>query len=204
MTESSGEVLNEKIANLDYLNAIINETLRLHPPVPTLLQRKTPPEGITVEGTYVPGNTIVSCPQYVLGRSESISFMKLVNVSKSREIADYIPFSLAGDAAYDKPDAFIPERWYLYPEMIKDKNAFAPFSTGGSPFYYILNFASCSKETANAPSLRNLSTFVLFPIEDKLAQTRLFFGNPTYRTKVAKHSVLTQVRMAALADLLLF
>lgn len=73
MTDPSGEVLNEKIANLDHLNGIINETLRLHPAVPTLLQRKTPPEGITIEGTYVPGNMIVSCPQYVLGRSESIS-----------------------------------------------------------------------------------------------------------------------------------
>ena len=140
MTESSGEVLNEKIANLDHLNAIINETLRLHPPVPTLLQRKTPPEGITVGGTHIPGNTIVSCPQYVLGRSESICCMALVYLSKSREIAKYLRFSLTGDAAYDKPDAFIPERWYLYPEMIKDKSAFAPFSTGRLLFYYILKF----------------------------------------------------------------
>lgn len=70
MTEASGEVLHEKIAHLEHLNAIINETLRLHPPVPSLLQRKTPPEGITVEGTYIPGNTVVACPQYVLGRSK--------------------------------------------------------------------------------------------------------------------------------------
>jgi tryprostatin B 6-hydroxylase len=72
MTDSSGEVLNENIVNLDHLNAVIYETLRLHPPVPSLLQRTTPPEGITVEGTYVPGNATVSCPQYVLGRSESV------------------------------------------------------------------------------------------------------------------------------------
>jgi tryprostatin B 6-hydroxylase len=69
--ESSGEVLNEKISNLKHLNAVINEALRMHPPVPTALQRKTPPEGITVDGTYIPGNTTVICPQYVLGKSKS-------------------------------------------------------------------------------------------------------------------------------------
>ena len=31
---------------------------------------------------------------------------------------------------YDSPDSFVPERWYSKPEMIKHKDAFAPFSTG--------------------------------------------------------------------------
>ena len=68
--QASGEVLNQDITHLEHLNAVINETLRLHPPVPTALQRKTPPEGITVGETYIPGNTTVICPQYVMGRSE--------------------------------------------------------------------------------------------------------------------------------------
>ncbi|KAF4629546.1 hypothetical protein G7Y89_g8601 [Cudoniella acicularis] len=103
MTEPNGEVLNEKIANLEHLNAIINEVLRLHPPVPSMLQRKTPPEGIDIDGEFIPGNTVVSCPQYVLGRSSQI---------------------------YEKPEEFIPERWYLQPDLIKEKKAWAPFSTG--------------------------------------------------------------------------
>ena len=70
MTEPNGDILNERIANLDHLNAVIYETLRLHPPVPSLIQRKTPPEGIVVDGTFIPGDTIVSCPQYVIGRSK--------------------------------------------------------------------------------------------------------------------------------------
>lgn len=70
MTDPSGDVLNEKLANLEHLNAVIQETLRLHPPVPSMLQRKTPSEGIMIDGTFIPGNTIVSCPQYVIGRSE--------------------------------------------------------------------------------------------------------------------------------------
>jgi tryprostatin B 6-hydroxylase len=71
MTDPSGDVLNEKIVNLQHLNAVIQETLRLHPPVPSLIQRKTPPEGIVIDGTVIPGNMIISCPQYVIGRSES-------------------------------------------------------------------------------------------------------------------------------------
>lgn len=29
-----------------------------------------------------------------------------------------------------RPDEFIPERWYKYPGLIKDRSAFAPFSLG--------------------------------------------------------------------------
>ncbi|KAL3477119.1 cytochrome P450 [Aspergillus californicus] len=100
---SGGEVLNEKIASLDHLNGVINETLRLFPPTPTEFQRYTPPEGITIDGTFIPGNTYLQCPMYVLGRSEDI---------------------------YDQAKEFIPERWYKYPDMIKEKTAFIPFGLG--------------------------------------------------------------------------
>ena len=71
--EPSHEVLHGKIANLPHLNAIINENLRLHPPAAASLQRKTPPEGITIEGVYISGNMTVMRPQYVLGRGRSES-----------------------------------------------------------------------------------------------------------------------------------
>lgn len=102
-TGSSGEILHEKIAHLDHLNGIIYESLRLHPPVPTALQRKSPPEGIEIDGTFIPGNVTVFCPQYVIGRNEEI---------------------------YPNADQFLPERWYKYPELVKERSAFAPFSTG--------------------------------------------------------------------------
>ncbi|MCJ1231843.1 hypothetical protein MMC12_008522, partial [Toensbergia leucococca] len=91
---SAGSISHQKIQHLNYLNGFINETLRLHPPVPTALPRITPPEGIEIGDTYVPGNMTVWCPQYVIGRSENI---------------------------YTNAQAFIPERWYSQQHLIKEK-----------------------------------------------------------------------------------
>lgn len=51
-----------------HLNAVINESLRMHPPLPTGASRITPPEGITIDDVFVPGSTNVTVPQYALGR----------------------------------------------------------------------------------------------------------------------------------------
>lgn len=50
------------------LEAIINEVLRLRPTVLTGSQRLTPPEGLTIGDTYIPGETIVWLPPYQLNR----------------------------------------------------------------------------------------------------------------------------------------
>ena len=70
MPGGTTEALHQKIANLEHLNGIIYETLRLHPPVPTAIERFTPPEGIEIGGKYIPGNMNIWCPQYVMGRSK--------------------------------------------------------------------------------------------------------------------------------------
>lgn len=59
------------LQELPHLNGVINETLRLHPALPTGGLRQTPPEGITVAGQFIPGNVTVSAPRYSLGRRES-------------------------------------------------------------------------------------------------------------------------------------
>ena len=67
---ASGQgISNQKLQSLDLLNGVINEALRLHPPAGLSLPRKTPPEGLTIEDTYIPGYMTVWCPQYVIGRS---------------------------------------------------------------------------------------------------------------------------------------
>lgn len=66
--EVAGEFSHERIAALPHLNGFINETLRLHPPIPSTIQRKTPLGGIEIDGIYIPGNVTVFCPQYIIGR----------------------------------------------------------------------------------------------------------------------------------------
>ncbi|KAF4212934.1 hypothetical protein CNMCM8980_000486 [Aspergillus fumigatiaffinis] len=101
--DDEGEVRGANIAQLEHLNGVINEALRMYPAVPSGLERKTPAEGIQVEGVHIPAEMTVYCPQYAMGRSE---------------------------LCYARPDEFIPERWYKYPDLIKDRSAFAPFSLG--------------------------------------------------------------------------
>jgi tryprostatin B 6-hydroxylase len=59
------------LQSLPHLNGFINETLRLHPPVPSAGLRITPPEGLTVVDRYIPGNTTVVVPVYSLHRRKS-------------------------------------------------------------------------------------------------------------------------------------
>jgi len=56
------------IQDAKYLNGVINEVLRLHPPVPSGLLRQTPPEGIIVGEKFIPGGVTVSAPTWSMGR----------------------------------------------------------------------------------------------------------------------------------------
>lgn len=51
-----------------FLAALINETLRLHPPTPSGSLRQTPPDGLTFGKTFIPGGVTVSTPTWSLGR----------------------------------------------------------------------------------------------------------------------------------------
>lgn len=71
--EANADVTNiasEAIQGLPLLAAVIDETLRMHPSVPSGLPRVTPPEGLQLGGTYIPGKTTVSCPTWTIQRSE--------------------------------------------------------------------------------------------------------------------------------------
>jgi len=51
----TGVTRHQSLVNLPYLNAVINETLRLHSPVPMGLLRQAPPDGCSIEGYHIPG-----------------------------------------------------------------------------------------------------------------------------------------------------
>lgn len=98
-----GEFTNADLSKIEYLDAVINETMRIDNPVANNAARLTPPGGITVEGVWIPGGVAVRVPGYVMMRSEK---------------------------AFVHPDDFIPERWTTKPGLVLDPAAFFPFLTG--------------------------------------------------------------------------
>ncbi|KAJ5106780.1 hypothetical protein N7456_003455 [Penicillium angulare] len=91
-------------SQIPYLDAIITETLRLKPVVPSGLKRLTPPEGLMVDEVWIPGKTIVITPQHVIHRDER---------------------------NFERPLEFLPERWLEEGKhMHKDERAWFPFSLG--------------------------------------------------------------------------
>ncbi|QMW46938.1 hypothetical protein G4B11_010417 [Aspergillus flavus] len=52
------EITSTTALQLPYLQAVISEGLRIYPPGSQGFPRNTPPQGIVVKGTYVPGNVI--------------------------------------------------------------------------------------------------------------------------------------------------
>lgn len=70
-TETEADTFEtNSLAKLPFLQACIDESLRLFPPVPSGLQRQTPPQGIRIGGREIPGNTIVMTPTYLLCRGQ--------------------------------------------------------------------------------------------------------------------------------------
>ncbi|KAF4340428.1 pisatin demethylase cytochrome P450 [Fusarium beomiforme] len=73
------------LQNLTHLNAVIDESLRLHPPVPSGLQRVTPPQGLMIGDTMVPGNTIVQVPMHTIQRGRYSCVGKQLGLMETKE-----------------------------------------------------------------------------------------------------------------------
>lgn len=58
------------LQKLKHLAAFTNEILRLYPPTPTGGYRISPPQGLTIAGRYIPGNTTIVAPKYHIARRE--------------------------------------------------------------------------------------------------------------------------------------
>lgn len=121
VTKLRGELSTAAPGDSKFLAALINETLRLHPPVPSGVLRQTPPEGLRFGSTFVPGGVTVSTPIWSLGHCEycNLNFMT-VSLTDTQTV----------ESAFPRPNEFIPERWTTSPELLVNKVAFIPFSTG--------------------------------------------------------------------------
>ncbi|KAH6900409.1 cytochrome P450 [Thelonectria olida] len=58
--------------SLPYLQAVVREGLRMHPPVGGLGFKQVPPEGDTINGFFVPGGTQIGQGFYAVGRSKIV------------------------------------------------------------------------------------------------------------------------------------
>ncbi|RKP05869.1 cytochrome P450, partial [Thamnocephalis sphaerospora] len=102
--DKNASITHADVRDLPYLNAVINETLRVHPVAAGDAQRVVPAEGVQLCGQFIPGGTIVIPQMYVLHHLE---------------------------AHWSDPFAFKPERWLVSPERMHEmKRAFIPFSMG--------------------------------------------------------------------------
>lgn len=60
----------QEAQQLPYLDAVIKEAGRLHPPFGLHLERYVPPEGAVICGTHLPGGTIVGTNSWAIHRRE--------------------------------------------------------------------------------------------------------------------------------------
>jgi cytochrome P450 len=65
-------VRDAEARTLPYLQAVIHEGLRIHPPATGLLSKVTPPEGDTINGVFVPGGTNVASNTWAVMRNKDI------------------------------------------------------------------------------------------------------------------------------------
>lgn len=101
---SAADMHFNALQDLPYMNACIDEALRIFPPVPTGLTRTVPASGDTVAGEFLPGGVTVSCHSWA---------------------ATHSPLNFA------RPDEFLPERWLGDPAFAGDNHeATQPFSLG--------------------------------------------------------------------------
>jgi cytochrome P450 family 628 len=116
--DSDGIIEDDDLIGKPYLLGIISESLRLHPPVPSGVQRVTPSSGAVIAGRYIPGDTVVTTPTYSLQRG-MMTYIKM-----------NLMLSFVDPRAFSMPDEFIPERWTSKPELILRKDAFVAFGYG--------------------------------------------------------------------------
>jgi cytochrome P450 len=103
--ETITDIKWERVRELQYLTATLNEALRLFPPSPASQQRVVPKGGATIDGYYVPAGTTVAVPPWVATHSK---------------------------LNFHEPDMFKPERWLGENKEFSNDHLSAslPFGTG--------------------------------------------------------------------------
>ncbi|KAI3392598.1 hypothetical protein diail_5472 [Diaporthe ilicicola] len=129
----------EEAKNVTYIDDIINETLRLKPALLTGGFRVTPPQGITVDGTFIPGDTNVFVPVQTIQTdprywAEAGAFVPERFGERRAELgtdgAPFLPFTLGAYQCPGKNLAFLSLRIAVSRVVREFDVAFAPGETG--------------------------------------------------------------------------
>jgi len=101
ITGKKPKIEAEDIQKMEYMHSIINESLRLHPPIPLLVPRETTAD-VEIDGYHIPSKTRVFVnawkihrdPEYWLNPNEFIPerFMDNRSVDYKGQNYEYIPF----------------------------------------------------------------------------------------------------------------
>jgi cytochrome P450 len=106
--QAPDEIRTPKLNQLPYLQACIEESLRIAPPKPGSLPRIVLPGGTYIDGHYIPAGTTVGVSHYVIHRDPGV---------------------------FANPNEFEPERWIVSDSMSQEqialqKKSFCPFGIG--------------------------------------------------------------------------
>lgn len=99
--DQHGDICHEMLADLPYLDHVVNEVLRMHPPI-TAIERECNKE-VTYKGVHIPKGMVVSVSTYALHYSEEY---------------------------YADPETFNPDRWNSKNKANLNAYAFMPFGMG--------------------------------------------------------------------------
>ncbi|KAJ9503764.1 hypothetical protein H2202_000903 [Exophiala xenobiotica] len=138
----------DRVKHLPYLRACLDESLRMTPPNTMSIPRMTSPQGMSIMGHWIPGNTTVHAPTYSVHRNPDV---------------------------FPDPEAYKPERWLA--EGVKDLQPhFLTFSAGargciGRNITYL-------EQTMVLASLVHRFDFELLSENWKLRHTEAFTCSP--------------------------
>lgn len=129
----------EDVKTVTYIDDVIHETLRLKPALLTGGHRVTPPQGITVDGTFIPGDTNVFVPVHRIQTDprywkEAAEYIPERFGERRAELetdgAPFLPFTLGAYQCPGKNLAFLSLRIALARTLREFDVAFAPGETG--------------------------------------------------------------------------
>ncbi len=65
----------QALVKLPGLQSILKESLRLYPPIPTGGSRESGPNGVTIDGTFIPPYTTIVVSKYALARRKCSTYL---------------------------------------------------------------------------------------------------------------------------------